>query len=1076
MASRNVGIVVAMLGTLISECAYVPIDPSFPTDRQSYILAHSKAEVFIVDDENEASFEKLDTSLVRRIVLISSSTGEFIRTIMLGGEKNAPAVESEVPTSLASIKRNIDGLAYVLYTSGSTGKPKGVMVRNKGVHNVITHFAKELEILKADKVLGLTTFCFDISMLELFLPLICGATFVLCNSLSQKDPLRILDVVRARNVTVMQATPTTFEMLIGTGWTGDKAIKCLVGGEACRPAVTKLATYCARLVNVYGPTETSIWSSSFRIEHEYTDNIPIGLPISETQFLLLDEKMAPVGPDDEGELWIGGSGLALGYMHAPELTVKRFKKNPNDPEGGMIYQTGDVVKLIDSQYVFQRRIDDQVKLHGYRIELGEIETVLSHHAHVTQAVVLVNKDALYGYVTVKKDIVKTSEDSAALLLELTKLAKKSLTTYMVPKFLLIVNDFPKTANGKLDKMHFPLLPTDTGVVATNFESLSAGADYHRSDAAASLPVTHSMFEHVCKIALSATGRLPKRSSTFAAIGIDSFAGAMFRSVLSKSLHNISIPIDSIFEPSATVESFSVALYARMMKEKPAAIADLKLVCGVSAEDPDEDTDLSSMEEGNAHHNTDNDSTEHVLAVAMIANRRLLEGIRGVLSIIVIIDHFFLGIPSRYGTRIRADTLLFVIITGFTITLQNLVSQKKKVLPNKVAVSASTVVVADGEQQAVADDDFEDTWNSAQWLYTRALGLFPIYWLTMLISVPAVLMFPAPFSATNRAVYFTITAMGLQSWTMWSVLYQHDIYYVSLIWNIFVMYSAWMSIYHSKWMSNLMKIAGYLAIIGFNIGMYVWFHNGGTTPPRGLFYFAAGALCAHVYMQLAQRNEARVHASSDAATGKCPGSRPAPVTNTAVNAVAPATAVVSTTLTALAAEQRAQFDLYMWGFITDALAFLMFFLIFYNGYESVDPGSKYHPQYMQFDMASEFLGIPLVFALLLIALFLKPLNHRSIFAWCCETRLMVLLGECSLPIYILQRVMSGYYFYIVVGLSEDESWNPEVDSLSKHMLITLPAIFVSVVLSICVQKCFQDQFIMWLHIEISGYFQSKKENK
>jgi non-ribosomal peptide synthetase component F len=284
-------------------------------------------------------------------------------------------------------------LAYVLYTSGSTGKPKGVMVKNKGLLNVTEYFVDLLGMGGNDSVLGLTTLCFDISMLEVFMPLMSGARLVLVTATTQKNPMKIIDCLKEWKITIMQATPTTYEMLLGMSWYGDPGVKCLVGGEACRPKVAALAPYCKKLYNVYGPTETSIWSSAYLLpdsgskgcitaaqaEAGYLSDtadisrlpkaVPVGGPIWATSFYLVDESGKEVkGQGEEGELWIGGEGVALGYLHADHLTKDRFLPNPfhQDP-GEKVYKTGDLFRrLEDGSYVFVRRLDDQVKVNGYR--------------------------------------------------------------------------------------------------------------------------------------------------------------------------------------------------------------------------------------------------------------------------------------------------------------------------------------------------------------------------------------------------------------------------------------------------------------------------------------------------------------------------------------------------------------------------------------------------------------------------------------------------------------------------------------------------------------------------------------
>ena len=341
LADRNIGIIVSMLD-------------SHPIVKLT------------VDEENESCLDAWPEMNVSCIVRINSSTGEVRNEAeLLTGTHNKQSNVCPPP--------NPDGIAYVLYTSGSTGKPKGVMVLNKGVHNIINFFADKLCIQPADKVLCLTTFCFDISVLELFMPLVRGATVVLASSKTQKQPLRILDLIKRRAVSVMQATPTTYEMLMSTGWNGDKSLKLLVGGEACRPLVAQLANNCTSMYNVYGPTETTIWSSYYKMSATPFDpavGVPIGKPISLTTFYILDAQRQPVDDGIEAELWIGGEGVALGYIHAANLTEAVFVSDPfvaQTATAARMYRTGDVAKkLADGNYAFGRRIDDQVKVNGYR--------------------------------------------------------------------------------------------------------------------------------------------------------------------------------------------------------------------------------------------------------------------------------------------------------------------------------------------------------------------------------------------------------------------------------------------------------------------------------------------------------------------------------------------------------------------------------------------------------------------------------------------------------------------------------------------------------------------------------------
>ena len=298
----------------------------------------------------------------------------------------------------------------------------------------------------------------------MFLPLVRGAALVMVNQSSQRDPFQLLDVIKEAKVTVVQATPTTYEMLLATGWTGDITIDFLVGGEAFRPSLLELAERCKSLRNVYGPTETTIWSSSYTLPKDITtllsNNgvpvIPIGLPISKTLFYIvmedetLPKKQSSIG--EEGELWIGGVGVAKGYLHAPELTIEKFFKNPFG--AGMVYRTGDIVKRLDNgrgDYWFVRRMDDQVKIDGFRIELAEIETVFASHELLEKAVAVVRdgKLALYIKTMTHKPLEHGQQDA------IITYSARSLTHYMMPKYIIYVDKFPETANGKLDRKALP---------------------------------------------------------------------------------------------------------------------------------------------------------------------------------------------------------------------------------------------------------------------------------------------------------------------------------------------------------------------------------------------------------------------------------------------------------------------------------------------------------------------------------------------------------------------------------------------------------------------------------------------
>jgi amino acid adenylation domain-containing protein len=440
MMNRNMLLIASMLAVLKCGAAYVPVDPAFPPDRQSHILNHSKCFLLITDEECYRTACDLGVNIPPSII-VSSLSGQVVHTTVIDYDTSRTLSEART----LSVSRPEGGLMYVLYTSGSTGKPKGVMVKQHGVLNIINWFTKELKVTNESRILGLTTTCFDISVLEIYMPLISGSTLILAHSSTQKNPFHLLDILKIHRVTVFQATPTTYEMMLATGWKGDMTIDFLVGGEAFRPSLFPLVGACRSIRNVYGPTETTIWSSSYTFPSQITDisslynnqsviSVPIGLPISHTVFYLVSTtSVSPrftLSIDDEGELWIGGIGVAAGYLNAPELTVDRFIQNPFGK--GLVYRTGDFVKRAsDGNYFFVRRLDDQVKIDGFRIELAEIENVYASHSLIDQAVAIVRDNKLIVYLKPKQssggDLSDVEKES------IREAASRSLTYYMMPK-------------------------------------------------------------------------------------------------------------------------------------------------------------------------------------------------------------------------------------------------------------------------------------------------------------------------------------------------------------------------------------------------------------------------------------------------------------------------------------------------------------------------------------------------------------------------------------------------------------------------------------------------------------------
>jgi amino acid adenylation domain-containing protein len=371
-----------------------------------------------------------------------------------------------------------DNLAYVIYTSGSTGKPKGVQISHRAVVNFLTSMHQQPGLHPYDVLLSVTTLSFDIAVLELFLPLIIGARSVLVSRETAADGAELAARLKSSGASVMQATPATWRMLLHTGWRGDRNLKMLCGGEALPyDLASQLFARGGSLWNMYGPTETTIWSTTCLVNLD-EESISIGRPIANTSVYVLDPQGQPVPVGVAGELCIGGDGLARGYLNRPALTAERFVPDPlSSQPGARIYRTGDLTCYkSDGRLEYLGRMDYQVKIRGYRIELGEIETLLNHHAAVQQSVVLDYEDAsgdrrLVTYIVPSRARRKAAEHLARnadnepdaqsdyvqsiINTELRRYLHTRLPDYMVPSTFVLVDTLPLTPNGKIDRRALP---------------------------------------------------------------------------------------------------------------------------------------------------------------------------------------------------------------------------------------------------------------------------------------------------------------------------------------------------------------------------------------------------------------------------------------------------------------------------------------------------------------------------------------------------------------------------------------------------------------------------------------------
>jgi amino acid adenylation domain-containing protein len=367
---RSFDMLVGLLGILKAGGAYVPLDPAYPRERLALMLDDSGAPLLLTQQHLTAQLPPTAAQM-----------------ICLDSEWADIALMPTTPLASAALPQN---LAYVIYTSGSTGKPKGVQIPHVAVVNFLESMRKQPGLSADDVLLSVTTLSFDIAALEVFLPLTTGARVVLIPREVAADGVRLAQRLEQTGATVMQATPATWRLLIETGWRGKERLRVLCGGEGLpRDLAAHLTERSADVWNMYGPTETTIWSATSRITPDAAV-ITIGRPIANSQMYVLDSQLQPVPIGVSGELYIGGDGLARGYINRPDLTAEKFIPDPfNATPGARMYHTGDVARYRpDGTIECLGRIDHQVKVRGYRIELGEIEARLAQHPAVRAGVVL----------------------------------------------------------------------------------------------------------------------------------------------------------------------------------------------------------------------------------------------------------------------------------------------------------------------------------------------------------------------------------------------------------------------------------------------------------------------------------------------------------------------------------------------------------------------------------------------------------------------------------------------------------------------------------------------------------------
>lgn len=533
--NRNENLLLSLLGVLKSGAAYVPLDPKFPDERLEYMLERS-----------ESSFLLIEKCLVHRF----SNTSQKIIVediLSLNSEKKKVLINTQ-------LKDN----CYVLFTSGSTGKPKGVVVSHLNVLNFLNSMGNSPGFHCDDRLLSVTTFSFDISVLELFLPLMNGGSLYLASENQVLDGQELARVIKEEDVTCMQATPSTWRLLLAAGWKGSSKLKILCGGEPMpKDLAQKLLTLSKEVWNMYGPTETTVWSTIKKISAE-DKKILIGSAIDNTGLYILDENLKPCPVGIAGMLYIGGLGVSNGYIKDADQTSKRFICNPYR-EGDIIYNTGDMARFdISGEIECLGRSDDQVKIRGFRIELGEIEEVALIEKSINECAAKVHDGYIFVYVTIVPGEV-FDEDL------LKKSFRQKMPAYMIPQKIIVLSKMPKTLNEKIDKK---VLNEKLGI---HSESVTISPSHQ--------PQTLTMGE-VTRIWKEVLGISHVDSNeNFFNLGGHSIAAVEIFGMINDKF-NLNLPLSVIFE-SATIRSLSEVIDYTMIKDSK-LLSELKCVVAIRA--------------------------------------------------------------------------------------------------------------------------------------------------------------------------------------------------------------------------------------------------------------------------------------------------------------------------------------------------------------------------------------------------------------------------------------------------------------------------------------------------------------
>ena len=425
---RSPNMVVAVIGVWKAGAAFVPLDPDYPELRLAGVLEDAAPRALVTDRRNS---DRMQHPGVKSVVL-------------------ADALARRVPP-VANVASGANALAYVIFTSGSTGRPKGVEISHGALASFLTGIQRSLLLRPSDTLAAVTTLAFDISILEIMLPLMQGATVVVLDRKTSGDGRKLAAALDASACTFLQATPATWRLLLDAGWNGKDDLTAICGGESLpRPLAEKLLRRSARLFNAYGPTEATIWAT-IELVQSGDGPVPIGRALPSYRTHVLDRDLSEVASGAIGQLYLGGPSLAAGYLNDPEETARRFVVRPG---AGRLYATGDLVReMDDGRLIFVGRDDEQVKIHGFRVELGDIEFHLLEIPGVKEAAVVLWQD-VDGAKKLAAYLVREDQIELASA-ELRKLLATRLPHYMIPHHYVQLTELPRTPNNKVDRKRLP---------------------------------------------------------------------------------------------------------------------------------------------------------------------------------------------------------------------------------------------------------------------------------------------------------------------------------------------------------------------------------------------------------------------------------------------------------------------------------------------------------------------------------------------------------------------------------------------------------------------------------------------